>query len=140
MIPPVLIQICHTLLDLHIYSVVLLLGSKRKDKEVVGGVSASSSTPIAEVISIPFDEADPSGVVGGGINSGSGSGIGSGSGNGSGSGSDTGTQSHEQSFAAAPAAGDEIDVIDVDQDGSPAAKRAKKYTSDVWMFLPRRVR
>ena len=44
-------------------STIVLLGSKRKDNEgAAAGVSASSSTPIAEAerISIPSEETDPS--------------------------------------------------------------------------------
>jgi hypothetical protein len=88
---------------------LLLLGSKRKGKEVAGGVSASSSTTAP-----PF-EGDPIVAGGGGSSNDNGGG-----------------HAH---VAGGNAVVIEIDVTDIDRDGSHVGKRAKKCTSDVWQYF-----
>ncbi|GJM88443.1 hypothetical protein PR202_ga04503 [Eleusine coracana subsp. coracana] len=87
----------------------------------------------AETISVPSDEAGSSATA---AAAGSGGGIGIGSG--SGSGSDTRIPLEGQGFVPAAAADEIVDVIDVDQDDTPAGKRAKKCTSDVWNFFTKK--
>jgi hypothetical protein len=97
---------------------LLLLGSKRKGKEVAG-VSASSSTmvPIS-------DEEDPIDVGGSGISS-----------NGNG-GNATGIPSQEQGHVVD--GNDDVEVIAIDQDEPLARKRSKKCTYDVWPYFTKK--
>jgi hypothetical protein len=92
---------------------LLLLGSKRKGKEVAGGVLASSST------TVPPSEGDPIAAVGGG----------------SSSNDNGGSHAHAMGGNVTTI---EIDVTDINQDGSPAGKRAKKCTSDVWQYFTKK--
>jgi hypothetical protein len=91
----------------------LLLGSKRKGKEVAGGVSASSSTMV------PPSEGDPIATVSGG----------------SSSNDNGGGHAHVMGGNVVVI---EIDVTDIDQDGSPTGKRTKKCMSDVWQYFTKK--
>jgi hypothetical protein len=91
---------------------LLLLGSRRKGKEVAGGVLASSSW------TIPISDEDPIDVGGGGINS------------------NEGYDSRGHAVDGQDG-NDGVEVVAIDQD-EPPRKRSKKCTSDVWPYFTKK--